>query len=102
MPHSTFVWEGLDGSRVLTHFPPADTYCSHGNVKDVVRSERQHRDKNVSNHALLLFGHGDGMRQCWCQYWDDCVLVQAAAVRIERCSTCSRACTTATACRVSP
>ena len=25
-PHSTFWWEGLDGSRVLTHFPPVDTY----------------------------------------------------------------------------
>ena len=24
----TFWWEGLDGSRVLTHFPPADTYNS--------------------------------------------------------------------------
>ncbi len=25
-PHSTFLWEGLDGTGVLTHFPPADTY----------------------------------------------------------------------------
>ena len=25
-PHSTFWWEGLDGFRVLTHFPPVDTY----------------------------------------------------------------------------
>ena len=25
-PHSTFWWEGLDGTRVLTHFPPVDTY----------------------------------------------------------------------------
>ena len=25
-PHHTFWWEGLDGSRVLTHFPPVDTY----------------------------------------------------------------------------
>jgi len=32
-PHHTFFWEGLDGSRVLTHFPPADTYCSPADVK---------------------------------------------------------------------
>ncbi len=25
-PHTTFWWEGHDGSRVLAHFPPADTY----------------------------------------------------------------------------
>ena len=25
-PHHTFWWEGIDGTRVLTHFPPADTY----------------------------------------------------------------------------
>ena len=25
-PHHTFWWEGLDGTRVLTHFPPVDTY----------------------------------------------------------------------------
>ena len=26
-PHHTFWWEGIDGTRVFTHFPPADTYC---------------------------------------------------------------------------
>ena len=25
-PHHTFWWEGIDGSRIFTHFPPADTY----------------------------------------------------------------------------
>ena len=25
-PHHTFWWEGIDGSRVFTHFPPVDTY----------------------------------------------------------------------------
>ena len=24
--HHTFIWEGIDGSRIFTHFPPADTY----------------------------------------------------------------------------
>ena len=27
-PHHSFLWEGLDGSRVLTHLPPEDTYNS--------------------------------------------------------------------------
>ena len=25
-PHHTFWWEGIDGTRVFTHFPPVDTY----------------------------------------------------------------------------
>ena len=27
-PHHTFWWEGIDGTRVFTHFPPVDTYNS--------------------------------------------------------------------------
>ncbi len=26
MPHHTFKWEGIDGTRLFTHFPPVDTY----------------------------------------------------------------------------
>ena len=36
LPDHTFTWEGLDGSRVLTHFPPTDTYNSMASVKEVV------------------------------------------------------------------
>ena len=28
MPHHTFWWEGIDGTRIFTHFPPVDTYNS--------------------------------------------------------------------------
>jgi alpha-mannosidase len=24
-PHHSFLWEGIDGTRIFTHFPPADT-----------------------------------------------------------------------------
>ncbi|XP_006817807.1 alpha-mannosidase 2C1-like [Saccoglossus kowalevskii] len=34
-PHNTFVWEGLDGSQVLTHFPPGDCYTMKATVEDV-------------------------------------------------------------------
>ncbi len=27
-PHHSFVWEGIDGTDVLVHFAPADTYIS--------------------------------------------------------------------------
>ena len=28
-PHHTFNWQGIDGSQVLTHFPPEDTYNTY-------------------------------------------------------------------------
>ncbi|KAF2076519.1 hypothetical protein CYY_002197 [Polysphondylium violaceum] len=59
-PHSTFIWEGLDGSSVLTHFPPANTYNSAADVKEIVMSSTNNKDIDRSNHSLLVYGHGDG------------------------------------------
>ncbi len=59
-PHHTFWWEGIDGTRVLTHFPPADTYESKLGGGDVHRSGRQFREKGRSRKALIPFGFGDG------------------------------------------
>ena len=33
--HNTFFWEGLDGSKVLTHFPPGNSYEMKGKIEDV-------------------------------------------------------------------
>jgi alpha-mannosidase len=56
----TFLWEGLDGSQVLTHFPPADTYNSMANVQEVLYSQKNYKDLDRSREAYLLFGYGDG------------------------------------------
>lgn len=56
----TFWWEGLDGSRVLTHFPPADTYNSMADVKEILYSQSNYKDLDRSKDAYLLFGYGDG------------------------------------------
>ena len=59
-PNSTFWWESLDGSRVLTHFPPADTYNSQCTVEEMVSSVKRFKDKERSQFSLYVFGHGDG------------------------------------------
>ncbi len=59
-PHSTFWWEGIDGTRVLTHFPPADTYNGDMSVGELAKAERQHRQSAQSNRSLYPFGYGDG------------------------------------------
>ncbi len=56
----TFYWEGLDGSQVLAHFPPVDTYNSLANVHDVLFNVCNYKDHDRSNHSYLLFGFGDG------------------------------------------
>jgi len=60
MPHHTFWWEGLDGSRVFTHFPPVDTYNSDLSAPELARAERQFAEKGRANTSLVPFGYGDG------------------------------------------
>lgn len=60
LPANTFLWEGLDGSRVLTHFPPLDDYNARGTVKDVLQNVASFRDHDRANESYLLFGYGDG------------------------------------------
>ncbi len=60
MPHHTFWWEGIDGTRVFTHFPPADTYNSVISGAELARASRQYAEKGAANLSLLPYGHGDG------------------------------------------
>jgi alpha-mannosidase len=59
-PHHTFWWEGLDGTRVLTHFPPVDTYNAEITPAECAGSVARFRDAAWSDWSLMPFGHGDG------------------------------------------
>lgn len=50
LQHHTFFWEGLDGSRVLVHFPPGDSYGMQGSVEEV----RGHIVLGISERAGCL------------------------------------------------
>ncbi|MFC9558654.1 alpha-mannosidase [Agromyces sp. NPDC056965] len=60
MPHHTFLWEGIDGSQVLTHFPPADTYISELSGAELAHAERSFRENGAASVSLVPFGWGDG------------------------------------------
>ncbi|WP_394941827.1 alpha-mannosidase [Psychromicrobium sp. YIM B11713] len=60
MPHHTFQWEGIDGTRVFTHFPPADTYNSELSGRELAHAQSNYREKGRSNVSLVPFGWGDG------------------------------------------
>ena len=59
-PHHTFYWKGIDGSKILSHFPPCDSYESKVEVKDILKSVKNNKDKGRNHNQMLLFGHGDG------------------------------------------
>ena len=59
-PHHTFWWEGLDGTRVFTHFPPVDTYNSQLSGAEMAHLVRNFADKGVAGRSMVPFGHGDG------------------------------------------
>src|SRR5205814_323557 len=59
-PHNTFWWQGIDGTKVWSHFPPADTYNGSGEPAELLRSMRNHKDQARSDQSLYLFGFGDG------------------------------------------
>jgi alpha-mannosidase len=59
-PHHTFWWEGLDGTRVLTHFPPVDTYNAEVTASEMIASEQRFAEHAWSRWALMPFGYGNG------------------------------------------
>ncbi len=59
-PHHTFYWESPDGSRVLTHFPPADTYSGTCQVSQLRYHAANYKNSDRGADAYYLFGHGDG------------------------------------------
>lgn len=60
MPHHTFQWEGIDGTRVFTHFPPVDTYNAELSAAELALAQRQYAEKGRANNSLIPFGWGDG------------------------------------------
>ncbi len=59
-PHHTFWWEGVDGSRLFTHFTPMDTYNARLVAPQLERASTQFADKGRTNVSLAAFGFGDG------------------------------------------
>ncbi|KAF9113409.1 Glycoside hydrolase, 38 vacuolar alpha mannosidase [Mortierella sp. AM989] len=59
-PNTTFTWVGLDGTKVLTHMAPCETYTAQADVDDMIRSIKKNNDLAYSNQSLMPYGNGDG------------------------------------------
>ena len=68
LPYDSFWWEGLDGTRVLTHFSTttendadrASTYNAPARPEDVRRTWTHFQQKELQQEVLMTFGYGDG------------------------------------------
>ncbi|WP_063731577.1 alpha-mannosidase [Streptomyces sp. RTd22] len=59
-PHHSFWWEGIDGTRIFTHFPPAETYAAEVTARELRHAVTTFKDKAIASHSLLPYGYGDG------------------------------------------
>lgn len=68
MPHDTFWWSGIDGTRVLTHFMSTPdpsgrhgyTYSGMMDPASAMGAWELYREKDVCQELLLAYGYGDG------------------------------------------
>ncbi|MBN2829479.1 MAG: alpha-mannosidase, partial [Candidatus Cloacimonetes bacterium] len=59
-PHHTFNWEGIDGTRILTHFLPTNDYNLANWPSQLRDSTKRYAQSDVSDEFLNLYGIGDG------------------------------------------
>ncbi len=59
-PHHTFQWQGIDGSRVLAHFLPENTYNTLLDPKELGEGQDRFKENSYIDEYLSLFGIGNG------------------------------------------
>jgi len=59
-PHHTMQWKGLDGTEIFAHFLAGNGYNTACTPHNFINFESENHDGDRSDHALCLFGIGDG------------------------------------------
>ena len=65
LPYDTFLWQGIDGTRILTHFITVDSKPVRRPTTRRQRPEslgtwNNFQQKDIQSDLLLAFGYGDG------------------------------------------
>jgi alpha-mannosidase len=68
LPYDTFMWQGIDGTQILTHFSTvkefgsefASTYNSMANAKEALGTWQNFQQKELHKDLLMAYGFGDG------------------------------------------
>ena len=59
-PRYTFWWHGLDGTKILTHMLPENSYTSAAVPQMAIYGQYHYTDMDLCDRGLQLFGLGDG------------------------------------------
>lgn len=60
-PYDTFYWQGIDGTKVFTHFNTTHHFpCPEDIIERIDGKEDGIKQRTVTNKRLLSFGFGDG------------------------------------------
>ncbi|MBO4342767.1 MAG: alpha-mannosidase [Clostridia bacterium] len=63
-PYDTFYWQGLDGTKVFTHFNRTHCWPAPKALTELVAKDRYPgssiKEKSVTNKRLIVYGYGDG------------------------------------------
>ncbi len=59
-PYHTFYWQGIDGSEILAHMLPEDTYNAPVRGDVLTAGEKNYAERSISDISMSLFGIGDG------------------------------------------
>ncbi|RPI95197.1 MAG: alpha-mannosidase [Chloroflexi bacterium] len=67
LPYDTFLWQGLDGTQVLTHFITvpdtgefASTYNAMADAREALGTWKNFQQKELHKDLLMAYGFGDG------------------------------------------
>ncbi len=71
VPMDTFMWEGIDGSKIFTHLittlgvgqPTSDFFTTYNgmlNPDSIMGGWTRYQQKDINNDILVSFGYGDG------------------------------------------
>ena len=59
-PYQSFRWKGIDGSSVITHFPPENTYNAKVLPGKLIKAQNEFAERDILSDFMSLFGIGDG------------------------------------------
>lgn len=59
-PHHTFMWKGLDGTEIKTHFLPTNDYNLSNWPHQLRAAQYRYKQPEVTDGFLNLYGIGDG------------------------------------------
>ena len=60
IPHHSFIWRGIDGSKILGHFLPENSYAAFASSEQRIAAMNNFAEAGICDSFVSLYGIGDG------------------------------------------